>query len=571
MNILIRALIFCFISGLFFACGNNSAKVKTEAAADVKLAWEIEQRGVAFQSKGMSDSAFHYFTKAKNLYEKASDSARVVYVLFRIADLHWQFSDYSEMQATTVEALKFLDAGSRSAYEPVIRNNFGIAYCNLEDYPRAIANYNLVLKSSEHPVHRLTARNNIAYVHMNSGDFNKAYEILKQLVESPNLKDSTALEARIKDNLGFSAFKTSKSGYMDLLLDGLKLRRDIGDEYGEITSCLHIADAFVNTDRTRAIDFAKRAETLSADIGSAEDQLLALKFLSAYDNPMRANIYSANYFRISDSLQTARRKARNQFAEIRYNYKSEREQKLRSQAKAARLELEKAELEKVRLWWALAAICVITISIFVIASMIRRHRRNRLKTAYDTEVRISKRLHDELANDLHQTMVFTETNDMSHQKNADKLVENLDLLYKRARSISRENAAIDVSGDFSTAIRTLISSYISAEQTVLPVGIDDVQWQLLHDETKVVIYRSVQEMLVNMRKHSKSSKAVLRFDTNKGLLRINYSDNGIGCPVGGISKNGLSIMENRISALKGTVTFETDSGKGFRAAIEFPL
>src|SRR5690606_41070262 len=58
--------------------------------------------------------------------------------------------------------------------------------------------------------------------------------------------------------------------------------------------------------------------------------------------------YALQHFRIDDSLQTARRKARNHFAEVKYNYKHERDEKLKLQASEAKMALRQIELENSR-------------------------------------------------------------------------------------------------------------------------------------------------------------------------------------------------------------------------------
>ncbi len=563
-------ILFGTVFILLLSCEKPAKEQKNDFKEEIRRGYDLQIKAEEFLSEGKNDSAFRYFSSAHQYYEKASDSERIANVLFRIAHMHWIYNDYSEMETTTIEALKHLDAGLRPAYNAVIYNNFGLAYFGMEDYPRAIENYKKILKISDNPVHRLTALNNIAYTHMNAGDYKNAYSLLSEIHASPNINDSIYLKARVKDNLGFSAFKLGKPGYLELMHDGLRLRKEINDMFGQTESYLNLANAMVDSDRQAAIRHAKEAERVSAAIPSADDRLTALKFLSTYETGDEAKKFAADYFRISDSLKSARQKARNHFAEIRYNYKIERDEKLKSQENAAKLELQKAEVETTRLWWAIAAICTIFVSISIIYWMIRRHRRNRLKAAYDTEVRISKQLHDELANDLHHTIVFTETSDMSQLKQRNKLLESLDSLYKRARSISRENAAIDMKADFIGTLRELLSSYVTDSQAVLPVGIDGIPWGQLDEQKKVVVYRTVQELLVNMKKHSDCTKAVLRFEIIKGRVSITYSDNGKGAS-DGKTRNGLSIMENRISALKGTATFESNTGKGFRAVINFPL
>jgi signal transduction histidine kinase len=75
-----------------------------------------------------------------------------------------------------------------------------------------------------------------------------------------------------------------------------------------------------------------------------------------------------------------------------------------------------------------------------------------------------------------------------------------------------------------------------------------------------------------MKKHSKCSLVVLTFKKNENKLQIDYTDNGVG--IGNselISKNGLLNVENRIHAIKGTITFDTKSNKGFRVSLDFPI
>ena len=86
------------------------------------------------------------------------------------------------------------------------------------------------------------------------------------------------------------------------------------------------------------------------------------------------------------------------------------------------------------------------------------------------------------------------------------------------------------------------------------------------------MYRVLQELLVNMKKHSECSLAVISFKKNKNKLQIEYSDNGLGATLNKINlKNGLQNVENRIRAIKGTITFDTISDKGFKVSLKIPI
>jgi signal transduction histidine kinase len=76
--------------------------------------------------------------------------------------------------------------------------------------------------------------------------------------------------------------------------------------------------------------------------------------------------------------------------------------------------------------------------------------------------------------------------------------------------------------------------------------------------------------MVNMKKHSEASVVSIKFNSNSNSLFIDYSDIGKGCEKSKIIKNGLQNMENRILALKGTITFDTEPNKGFKVKITMP-
>jgi signal transduction histidine kinase len=74
-----------------------------------------------------------------------------------------------------------------------------------------------------------------------------------------------------------------------------------------------------------------------------------------------------------------------------------------------------------------------------------------------------------------------------------------------------------------------------------------------------------------MKKHSKCSLAVITFRLNENKLQIDYNDNGIGAAYDKInSGNGLQNVENRILSIKGIITFDTKSNKGFKTSFTIP-
>jgi PAS domain S-box-containing protein len=98
----------------------------------------------------------------------------------------------------------------------------------------------------------------------------------------------------------------------------------------------------------------------------------------------------------------------------------------------------------------------------------------------------------------------------------------------------------------------------------------------LEDDTSLAIFRVVSELLNNSLKHSDCSKVEIVMNENEGILSVNYSDNGKGFDTlkehnanGG--KMGLNNIRNRINSLNGSVSFNSQEGKGLFVRIFLPV
>ena len=87
-----------------------------------------------------------------------------------------------------------------------------------------------------------------------------------------------------------------------------------------------------------------------------------------------------------------------------------------------------------------------------------------------------------------------------------------------------------------------------------------------------MVYRSIQELLVNMKKHSDASLVAITFKELDNFIIINYTDNGKGADKNKmVLKNGLHNIENRIYSIKGGIEIHSNLGEGFKVQIKFPV
>ena len=187
-------------------------------------------------------------------------------------------------------------------------------------------------------------------------------------------------------------------------------------------------------------------------------------------------------------------------------------------------------------------------------------------------MRISKKLHDELANDVYETLQFVTHKDLELDTNKDQLLNNLEIMYSRTRNISKENSQIATDENYPFALREMIAEFKTPDIHILLNGFDLISWNKIQKNKKIILYRVLQELFYNLKKHSNATLVSVTFKINDKNISVDYNDNGTRNENSSIIfKNGLANVENRIKTINGTITFDNNSKKGFKLSFSFPL
>ena len=108
-------------------------------------------------------------------------------------------------------------------------------------------------------------------------------------------------------------------------------------------------------------------------------------------------------------------------------------------------------------------------------------------------------------------------------------------------------------------------------------GITDVR---LPDDSAVLLFQSVRELLLNALKYAECNEVAVRMEQADGRLRIEICDDGVGfdlvvaesySPTAMSSKFGLFSIRERMTALGGWFDLKSSSGEGTTAALVMPL
>jgi signal transduction histidine kinase len=516
-----------------------------------------------YNSNFQKDSAYHYYILSNNIFSIVGDSVRIGENLSHIALIQAYFGDYQGSDATAIESLKLIGEDNID-YITFIYNRLAVSSRARKDYNEALYWYDKALNSSSINLKKISYLQNKAITFRDLKKYNESISILDSLskVEVKNIR----LSARIIDNLAYVRWLSDNDKDPSNLLKALNLRIKDNDLTGLNASYSHLTEFYKKENPKLALLYASKMYQLASSQKSSRDQLDALHKLIDLDKTDRVKEYYASYIRISDSINDAEGRAKNKFAKLKYDSERNRDEnlKLNLEKLESKLELEKEKTNNI-----LGAVSSGTVVIGLLAFVFyrrKKHKQEKREEVYKTETRIAKKIHDEVANNV--VNVMNKIQYTSEPKEV--LLDNLEEVYMLTRDISHQNNTIETGESFESSLKTLLTSFITNTTSVILKDINNVELKLLVSDKQIEIYRILQELMVNMQKHSKATIVVISFKESKNQYSINYSDNGVGIKLNELSlKNGLKNVETRIKSINGVITFETSLKNGFKAFISF--
>lgn len=515
----------------------------------------LEQAENLFATKQYR-KAYYYYNQSFLFNKEQNNTKRAVFNLLRMAHIENLECDYIGSEATTTQAIKLFDKTIPIPYQTNAYISLGLNYMHLANYEDAKSMFEKAIQITEDSLTVYISKNNIGYLYIKQKEYQKAVRLLSEIENEKILQESPLDYARILDNKGIALFHLNDKLALSYLEKAKTIREANNDDSQIVSSYMHLAEYYKNQEPETAKEWTQKAYHSATKAFIPDDRLEALNLLfTTTTNNNLKNQYHDTYIHINDSLQQARQQAKNQFAKIKYDS-------------------EKAETEKTAYQYKMygfIVLLILSVAVFILLYRltIQKNKRKILETQYTTETKIAKRLHDELANDVHNTIAFAETQNLENEQNKETLLENLDTIYQRARNISNENKQISTGEAFVEQLKHMIHSYSSDTRNVIlnTAALQDIQ---LKDEVKITLYRVLQELMVNMKKHSECSLVAIAFKNNGQFLEISYSDNGKGSQNQLHTKNGLQNVENRIFSINGNITFDTEPNKGFKVKITIP-
>ncbi|MCR8560385.1 ATP-binding protein [Mucilaginibacter sp. BJC16-A38] len=553
-----KLLLFFLTVTVLFSCTQKKRR------EPLKPDWTLYRKAYLFLY-GHIDSAFYYFNRVTS---ESKDSLQVAMAYNVMASIQSDAGDHYGAQESLTLSLKFLNEANPKDHSCLANdyNELGMNSVDLKNYDAAISYYGNALRFTTDSSFIPVIVNNQAFAFQKRKDYTRALQLYHKLLAKSEKKGSAY--TRILTNQATTKWLQGPAyNPAPELHRALNIRQGEQDQWGENSSYINLANYYLHSRPDSALFYARKMYAVATLLKSPDDQLEALQTLVKVAPPREAREYAIRFQEQNDSLQTARNAAKNQFALIRYDSEKNKIDNLKLQKENTEKKYQLIK-QSILLYSALFVLATgSTITVFWYRKRKIRLQLEAENTIRENRLKLSQKIHDVVANGLYVIMAEVEN---AAEVRKEALLDKIEVLYDKSRDISYEEI-VSPEQDFPASTADLLKSFATAETRVVFSGNDQALWSDVPGPVKQELQPILQELMVNMKKHSRAANAAIKFSKDNNHLLITYTDDGIGMPQDLQPGNGLTSTGNRIKKLNGTLSFAANGAKGLRVQIIIPI
>jgi len=547
--------------------------------------------------KSQFDSAFSYYDKSEKLYKTLNDTLMLGTMSLLKGGTLFDTGNFAESEIETVKALRLLSKTKNidlvyNCYNIIAISLKGLNNCNksLDYFDLALRQLDKLEKENYPKAKivkdRVSCYNNIGRVYEKMKKYQEAIRFYNKGLQTKNLKNEyPKYYAMLLDNLGHSKMQVGNyKDVLEMLQESLRVSISLDIKPIIVSNKINIGQYFLlKKDTLKALTYAKDGFALSRKIKNSELTLQSLKLLSENDTKNRT-YYTDLYIKVSDSVQNEERITRNKFARIAYE--------------TDQIEEKNGILSKTITNIVIGSAIIIFLlgSFFVIYRLKSRNKellfikeqqeanekiyQLMLRQQSETEQarseernRIAMELHDGIVNSIFTTRFNLIQLESGATDKKEQLVKELEKAENEIRRVSHDLQQNLLFED--KTLPEILANLIEVQQnefnTKFDLSVDKyIDWSSVSSDSKIHVYRIIQEALQNSNKYSKAERCCVFILKTCDKITIRIWDNGLGFnPEKAKQGIGLKNIKERTKALNGVLKITSSSEKGTTIEIVF--
>jgi PAS domain S-box-containing protein len=207
------------------------------------------------------------------------------------------------------------------------------------------------------------------------------------------------------------------------------------------------------------------------------------------------------------------------------------------------------------------------------AAEARAAQRRTIEAGYAARRQVTRDLHDGAQQQFVNVLINLQLAQQKWESEPERARELLDGATKQAKTgiADLRKLAAGIHPTLLTTRGLLAAVESLADQ--LPIAVDplDIPAQRFSPTIEASIYFLISEALTNVVKHARAARARVRIAVAAGQLSVEVSDNGVGIAHEVPPGHGLAGLADRVAALDGKLTINSDPSAGTTLRAQIPL
>ncbi len=572
--------------------------------------------GLIHRLEGNYDSSLYYFQEAVNYHTRTGHEENALQALFNMGVVSSFQGKFYTSLAYYVRALQLAEQKNDRFMLADIQNSMGIIHKKLKNYQKSLELTYVALEIFEEldkPLQQANCISNLGSVYFEMQQFDSALVYYQRAYETDKVLDN---QWGIGHQLNNLAAVYDELGEADQSLEyatkGLAVREKIGHQREIAESLIRVASLHNQAgEADTALPYAQRAKQISQEIDAKQVLRDTNWILSKIQNQLGnfQEAYQAHvaYADLRDSI--VNEEIALQINDLQTRYETEKKEKeiiLLTQE----WEVQQAELDRKNTFLIASIIGCILLGALILVTIgfYRSRMKSRaLITQKNEEInqrkiqeleqrqklismdamvtgqeeerkRIAKDLHDGLGSLLANVqMRFSSMKDSIQTEKSSAYRHTNDLLDEACHEVRKIAHDMMPGALVKFGLVPAIQDSCSSLEKNTRIHVDFQVYDMndrLEEKVEITIYRIVQELLSNIRKHAQAQEIIVQLSVHEELLTLVVEDDGVGFDLANArAKDGLGLrsLESRVKYINGMLSIDAAPSRGTTVTVEAPV